>query len=106
MMEAEAHTMMCLIWNQVVKIVKGDNAKQHFYHHMSHLCTIGRRVKKDLCGQFTLWTIYIYVEIKNIYLNVMTEGKRTDFELCEWANCSTSVLAVASLLHIGNFLRF
>ena len=41
------------------------------------------------------WFFRHYVEIKNIYLNVMTEGKRTDFELCEWAKCSTGVLVVA-----------
>ena len=37
------------------------------------------------------WFFRHYVEIKNIYLNVMTKEKRTDFELCEWANCSASV---------------
>ena len=30
MIETEAHTMMCLICGQVVKTMKGDNAKQHF----------------------------------------------------------------------------
>ena len=33
--ETEAHTMMCLVCNQVVKTVKGDDAKQHFRRHMS-----------------------------------------------------------------------
>ena len=36
MIETETHTMMCLISSQVVKTVKGDNAKQHFRRHMSH----------------------------------------------------------------------
>ena len=36
MIETAAHTMMCLICSQVVKTVKGDNAKQHFRRHMSH----------------------------------------------------------------------
>ena len=36
MIETEAHTIMCLVCNQVVKTVKGDNAKQHFRRHMSH----------------------------------------------------------------------
>ena len=35
MIETAAHTM-CLICSQVVKTVKGDNAKQHFRRHMSH----------------------------------------------------------------------
>ena len=30
MIETAANTMMCLICSQVVKTVKGDNAKQHF----------------------------------------------------------------------------
>ena len=29
--ETATHSMMCLICNQVVKTVKGDNAKQHFF---------------------------------------------------------------------------
>ena len=36
MIETAAHTMMCLIRSQVVKNVKGDNAKQHFRRYMSH----------------------------------------------------------------------
>ena len=36
MVETAAHTMMCLICNQVVKTVKGDNARQHFRRHVSH----------------------------------------------------------------------
>ena len=35
MIETAPH-MMCLICSQVVKTVKGDNAKQHFRRHMSH----------------------------------------------------------------------
>ena len=34
--ETATHSMMCLIYNQVVKTVKGDNAKQHFRRHESH----------------------------------------------------------------------
>ena len=36
MIEIATHSMMCLICNQVVKTVKGDNAKQHFGHPKSH----------------------------------------------------------------------
>ena len=35
MIETPAHTMMCLICNQVVKTIR-DNAKQHFCRHTSH----------------------------------------------------------------------
>ena len=36
MIKTEVHTMMCLICSQVVKTVKGNDAKQHFHRHMSH----------------------------------------------------------------------
>ena len=36
MIETPAHTMISLIFSQVDKTVKGDNAKQHFRRHMSH----------------------------------------------------------------------
>ena len=36
MIETATHSMMRLICNQVVKTVKGDNAKQHFRRHESH----------------------------------------------------------------------
>ena len=36
MIETTTHSIMCLICNQVVKTVKGDNAKQHFRRHESH----------------------------------------------------------------------
>ena len=36
MIETATHSMMCLRCNQVVKTVKGDNAKQHFRRHESH----------------------------------------------------------------------
>ena len=36
MIETATHSMMCLICNQVVKTVKGNNAKQHFRRHESH----------------------------------------------------------------------
>ena len=35
MINTEAHTIMSLICSQVVKTVKGDNAKQHFRRHIS-----------------------------------------------------------------------
>ena len=36
MIKTAAHTMMCPICSQVVKTVKGDNAKQYFRCHVSH----------------------------------------------------------------------
>ena len=36
MIETATHSMMCLIYSQVVKTVKGDNAKQNFRRHESH----------------------------------------------------------------------
>ena len=36
MIETATHSVMCLICNLVVKIVKLDNAKQHSRHHESH----------------------------------------------------------------------
>ena len=36
MIETATYSMMCLICNQVVKTVKGDNAKQHFRRYESH----------------------------------------------------------------------
>ena len=39
MIETATHFMMRLICNQVVKTVKGDNAKQHFRRHGSHSYT-------------------------------------------------------------------
>ena len=39
-----------------------------------------------------------------MYFNVMTEGKGTDFELCEWANCSTSGIT-ASYKQLFKVLR-
>lgn len=36
MIETANNSMMCPICNQVVKTVKGDNAKQHFRRHESH----------------------------------------------------------------------
>ena len=35
MIETATHSMMFLIYNQVVKTVKGDNAKQYFRRHQS-----------------------------------------------------------------------
>ena len=36
MIETAVRTILCLICCQVVKTVKGDNARQHFRRHMSH----------------------------------------------------------------------
>ena len=33
MIETATHFMMCLICNQIVKTVKGDNPKQHLHCH-------------------------------------------------------------------------
>ena len=52
MIETAAHTMMCLICSQVVKTVKGDDAKQHFRRHVTQLRKIGRRVEENLCRKF------------------------------------------------------
>ena len=52
MIETPAHTMMCLICNQFVKTVKGDNAKQYFRRHTSQLSEIERRAQKYLCRKF------------------------------------------------------
>ena len=49
MIETEAHTMMCLIRNQVVKTVKGDNAKQHFFSHMPHTYAKLEGESKKIC---------------------------------------------------------
>ena len=48
MIETATHSMMCLICNQVVKTVKGDDAKQHFRRHESHSCETDRGFEKDL----------------------------------------------------------
>ena len=49
MIEAAIHLMMGLIGNQVVKTVKGDNAKQHFYHHESHSYAKLKRDLRKIC---------------------------------------------------------
>ena len=36
MIKTATHSMMYLLCNQVVKTVKGDNAKHHFRRHESH----------------------------------------------------------------------
>ncbi|OAF64123.1 hypothetical protein A3Q56_08167 [Intoshia linei] len=35
MIETTNHTMVCLICEQVIKTIKGDNAKQHYRHHVN-----------------------------------------------------------------------
>ena len=49
MIETAAHTMMCLICSQVVKTLKGDNAKQHFCRHMSHTYTKLEGESRKIC---------------------------------------------------------
>ena len=45
MIKTATHSIMCLICNQVVKTVKGNNAKQHFRRHESHSFA---KLKEDL----------------------------------------------------------
>ena len=49
MIEAATHCMMCLICNQVVKTVKGDNAKQHFRRHESHSYAKLKEGSRKIC---------------------------------------------------------
>ena len=49
MIETATHFMMCLICNQVVKTVKGDNAKQHFRCHESHSYAKLKGNSKKIC---------------------------------------------------------
>ena len=49
MIETATHSMMCLMCNQVVKTVKGDNPKQHFCCHELHsYAKLKREFQKDL----------------------------------------------------------
>ena len=47
--ETTTHSMMCLICNQVVKTVKGDNAKQRFRRHESHSYAKLKGNSKKIC---------------------------------------------------------
>ena len=47
--ETTAHTMMDLTYNQVVKTVKGDNAKQHFRRHTSGACSKLKGELRKVC---------------------------------------------------------
>ena len=49
MIETAAHSMMCLICNQVVKTVKKDNAKQHFRRHESHSYAKLKENSRKIC---------------------------------------------------------
>ena len=51
MIETPAHTMMCLIYSQVVKTVKGDNAKQHFRRHTSHAFAKLKGEPRKICEE-------------------------------------------------------
>ena len=49
MIETPAQTTMCPICNQVVKTVKGDDAKQHFRRHTSHAYAKLKGEPKSIC---------------------------------------------------------
>ena len=49
MIKTTTHSMMCLICNQVVKTVKGDNAKQHFRRHESQSYTKLKGDSRKIC---------------------------------------------------------
>ena len=49
MIETATHSMMCLICNQVVKTMKGDNAKQHFRRHESHSYAKLKGDSREIC---------------------------------------------------------
>ena len=49
MIETATDSMMCLICNQVVKTMKGDNAKQHFRRHKSHSYTKLKGDSRKIC---------------------------------------------------------
>ena len=51
MIETPAHTMMCLICSQVVKTVKGDNAKQHFGRHTSYAYAKLKGEPRKICPE-------------------------------------------------------
>ena len=36
MIDTDSQGMLCIICNQVIKTVKGDNAKQHYRRHNEH----------------------------------------------------------------------
>ena len=49
MIETAAYTMICLMCSQIVKTVKGDNAKQHFRRHISHIYAKLEGESKKIC---------------------------------------------------------
>ena len=49
MIETATHSMMCLMCNQVVKTVKGDNAKQHFRRYELHSYTKLKGDSRKIC---------------------------------------------------------
>ena len=49
MIETATHSIMCLICNQVVKTVKGNNVKQHFRRHKSHSYAKLKRDSRKIC---------------------------------------------------------
>ena len=49
MIETATHSMMCLICNQVVKTVKGDNTKQHFRRHELHFYATPKGNSRKIC---------------------------------------------------------
>ena len=60
MIETATHAMMCLICNQVVKTVKGNNANQHFLRHQSHYYAKLKGDSRNIC-------------IENLKKNVRTQ---------------------------------
>jgi len=65
MSETPAHTMMCLICSQVLKTVKGDNAKQHFRRHSSHAYAKLKGEPRKICVENLKWTtadfLHVYI---------------------------------------------
>ena len=47
--ETATHSMMSLICNQVVKTVKGDNAKKHSCRHESHFYAKLKGDSRNMC---------------------------------------------------------
>ena len=74
MIETPTHSMMCLICNQVVKTVNGDNAKQHFCPPESHSYAKLKGDSRKIC-------------IKNLNKNVQ---RQTTFAKSPSSHCEAS----------------
>ena len=86
MIETAAHTMMCLICSQVVKTVKGDNAKQHFCRYMSHTYAKLEGKSKKIC-------------VENLKKNVRQQTSCMSFFMKSTNSCSEASYRVA--YHLG-----